>query len=343
MPGYNPYPGKAAGGKTQKKATAAARAYSQSTAGKIQTEVGKQLVYAPLYLVPGGSSVRGATLAVKAARAANISVPKQLGVMARNTGRALNVSKSAGAEAVRAGKASGIPARVTLKQMAGVTAKNYGVSRSSAGAVKGLQTSPGKGVASPRLSTKRKVAGAAVATGAAAYGLSRIPTSSAAPRQKYSGMKPGAEKVRTGPGGAYVGSGMGAKARPKTDGSYVGSTVGGNTGSRKAPSTPSSGGGGGQPRQAGPSKKRVQARRAAITDLLKRAEDAAAAGNIQAAANFSAAALNRQKAGQGSAASMQRVKKVARTYSKAAGRTKVENQEAGRVRLGKPPVRGKKG
>lgn len=336
--GYNPYPGKAAGGKTQKKATAAARAFSQSTAGKIQTEVGKQLVYAPLYLVPGGSSVRGATLAVKAARAANISVPKQLGVMARNTGRALNVSKSAGAEAVRAGRASGIPARVTLKQMAGVTAKNYGISRSSAGAVKGLQTSPGKGVASPRLSTKRKVAGAAVATGAAAYGLSRIPTSSAAPRQKYSGMKPGAERVRTGPGGAYVGSGMGAKARPQTGGSYVGSTVGGNTGSRKAPSTPSrpsTGGGSGQPRQAGPSKKQVQARRAAITDLLSKAEAAAAAGNTAAAANFSAAALNRQKAGQGSAASMQRMKKVARTYSKAAGRTKVENRMSGRSLVGR--------
>jgi len=188
-----------------------------------------------------------------------------------------------------------------------------------------------------------RVAGGAAAAG----GLMAIGAANArgrTTRQAYSGMKPGAEKVRTGPGGAYVGSGMGAKARPKTGGSYVGSTVGGNTGSRKAPSTPSSsGGGGGKPRQTGPSKKQVQARRAAITDLLSKAEAAAAAGNIQAAANFSAAALNRQKAGQGSAASMQRMKKVARTYSKAAGRTKVENQEAGRVRLGKPPVRGKKG
>jgi len=181
------------------------------------------------------------------------------------------------------------------------------------------------------MSTKRKIAGAAVATGAAAYGLSRIPTSSAAaPRQKYSGMKPGAEKVRTGPGGAYVGSGMGAKARPQTGGgAYVGSTVGGNTGGRKtpsAPSGPSGGGGGGRPRQAGPSKKQVQARRAAITELLKNAEEAAAAGNIQAAANFSAAALNRQRAGKGSAASMKRVTKVARAYSTAAGRKKIENQ-----------------
>lgn len=209
----------------------------------------------------------------------------------------------------------------------------------------------------PYTSTEvRKVAAASrgnYAMAGAAAGAGGILAASAADRrgrstrQSYSGMKVGAEKVRTGPNGAYVGSGMGAKARPKTGGgAYVGSTVGGNTGSRKtpaAPSGPSGGGGGGKPRQAGPSKKQVQARRAAITELLKNAETAAAAGNIQAAANFSAAALNRQKAGKGSAASMKRVTKVAQAYSTAAGRKKIENREAGRTRLGKPPVKGKKG
>ena len=188
-----------------------------------------------------------------------------------------------------------------------------------------------------------KVAGAA-ATAGGLMAIGAATTRSGSTRQKYSGMKPGAEKVRTGPGGAYVGSGMGAKARPKTGGSYVGSTVGGNTGGRQTkPSTPSSGGGGGSRRTApkGPSKQRVQARRAAITDLLGKAEAAAAAGNIQAAANYSAAALNRQKAGQGTKASMRRVTKVAGAYSTAAGRSKIENQQAGKVRLGTPPTKGK--
>lgn len=121
-----------------------------------------------------------------------------------------------------------------------------------------------------------------------------------------------------------------AKTLPKQMQSY---------GTPKPTSKPKSGGngkatiGGGQ----------VQARRAAIKDLLSKAEKAAAAGNIQAAANFSAAALNRQKAGKGSAASMKRVTKVAQAYSTAAGRKKIENQSAGRTRLGKPPVKGKKG
>lgn len=381
MPGYNPFPGKAAGGKTQKKATAVSRARANSTAGKIATEVGKQLVYAPLYLVPGGSSIRGAAVLAKTVRATNaarlpgeapITIGKLLATQTRNTARlanpknipltkaatARNVAKNpAFAEATRKKVSAAVTRNVERRKYVERTGARtryepesysqglrmtYGELRAAGKAPK-LQTSPTKGVATVGgMSTKRKIAGAAVATGAAAYGLSRIPTSSAAaPRQKYSGMKAGAEKVRTGPGGAYVGSGMGAKARPKTGGgAYVGSTVGGNTGSRKtpaAPSGPSGGGGGGRPRQAGASKKQVQARRAAITDLLKSAEEAAAAGNIQAAANFSAAALNRQRAGKGSAASMKRVTKVARAYSTAAGRKKIENQEAGRTRLGKPP------
>lgn len=375
MPGYNPYPGKAAGGKTQKKATANLKARTDL---KAQTELGKQLVYAPLYLIPGGSLVRGASVLAKTVRATNaaklpgeaaITVGKQLATQARNTARLANPKNIPLSEAATRRAVAKNPAfaEATRKKVSGAIARNverkkyvkktgsstryepesysqglrmtYGELRAAGKAPK-VQKTPGKGVVSPRLSTNRKVVAGSVAGGAVAYGLSQIPTSSAGPRQKYSSMKPGAEKVRTGPGGAYVGSGMGAKARPKTGGSYVGSTVGGNTGSRKAPSTPSRPAtGGGQPRQTGPSKKRVQARRAAITDLLKRAEDAAAAGNIQAAANFSAAALNRQKAGQGSAASMQRMKKVARTYSKTAGRKKVENQEAGPKRTSRPPRR----
>lgn len=332
MPGYNPYPGKAAGGKTQKKATAISRQRENSPVGKAMTEVGKQLVYAPLYLVPGGSSVRGASLAVKAARAANISIPKQLGVMARNTGRALNVSKSAGADAVRAGRKTGIPARVTLKKMAGVTARNYGVTRPA------VSKTISSGVANS--SRNAKIAVGATAGAAGLYYVGRSTGSAgAASRQKYSSMKPGSQNVRTGPKGAYVGSGLGAKPRPKTDGAYVGSTVGGNTGSRQKSSTPANPSApSNRPQQrkaAGQSKKQIQARRAGIADLLQKAQTAAASGDTAGAANYSAAALARQKAGKGSKASMRRVQNVARTYSKAAGRSKVENRMSARVVQGR--------
>lgn len=333
MPGYNPYPGKAAGGKTQKKALAEARKNAATPTSKFVMAAAKELTYAPLFLVPGGSAIRGGALAVKAARVAGIPLTKQLGIMARNTGTALNVSKSAGAAAVRAGRTSGIPARVTLKKMTGVTARNYGVTRPA------VSKTISSGVANSSRTAKITVGATAGAVGLYYAGRS-TGSAGASPRPKYSTMKPGSEKVRTGPKGSYVGSGLGAKPRPKTDGAYVGSTVGGNNGSRQKPaapvtkpSSPST-----RPQQrkaAGPSKKQIQARRAGIADLLQKAQTAAASGDTAGAANFSAAALARQKAGKGSKASMARVQNVARTYSKAAGRSKVENRMSGRAVQGR--------
>lgn len=175
-----------------------------------------------------------------------------------------------------------------------------------------------------------KVAGYAAAAGGL-MAIGAATTRGGSTRQKYSGMKPGAEKVRTGPGGAYVGSGMGAKARPKTDGNYVGSTVGGNTGSRNPSSTPTPTARAAQRQRSGAVKSKPKIKRTALVkQRLRLAEERAARGDVAGAAAYANAALNIQKKGKGTAQSMRRVQRVATTYQQAAS-------------AGKKPIKRKKG
>lgn len=99
--------------------------------------------------------------------------------------------------------------------------------------------------------------------------------------------------------------------------------------------SPGSGGGAGRPRGGGTSK-----RTRMVQQRLRLAEQRAARGDVQGAANYAAAALTLQRGGRGTAKSTKRVAKVAGSYSKKAGRSRVENQMAG-SRIGTPPRKGK--
>lgn len=147
-----------------------------------------------------------------------------------------------------------------------------------------------------------------------------------ATNRSYSSMKPGSERVRTGPKGTIVGSTVGGGAKKKTPtggASYVGTTVGGNRGGRTTPPT--------QPKPSTPSSQSQRTRSSAtkggpskinrtamVQERLRKAEKRAARGDVVGAAAFANAALAIQRKGKGTTASMRRVENVANTYSQKA-------------------------
>jgi hypothetical protein len=184
----------------------------------------------------------------------------------------------------------------------------------------------GKGglVASKGAITVTAVAGAGTLLALPASKMSK--TSGTSTRQKYSSMKPGAEKVRTGPGKSYVGSTVGARptGTPMSNRSATSGTVSAAIKQGRAQGPTKS-----QPTKTQPSQRKGDSSRKStgggqsrrtkmVAERLRLAEDAARSGNVVAAANYAKAAANIQKKGQGSAKSMKRVQRVARTYSRAA-------------------------
>lgn len=157
-----------------------------------------------------------------------------------------------------------------------------------------------------------------------------------ATNRSYSSMKPGSEKVRSGPKGAIVGSSVGGGSQRKTPtggAPYIGSTVGGNTGRRQTPSTPAKpsapSGDGKRNRSGAKAVKAAPNRTAMVKKRLQLAEQRAARGDVAGAAAYANAALAIQRKGKGTAASMRRVENVASAYSQkaAAGRPTVKRKK----------------